>query len=135
MERLGPIGASEDVTYSFRLNFSWLGLRGSPSFAPPQTESLVKIFRATNRALRAFVLPVDAHMGGSAQIVSSTHRKLQGYDFYREILGSPKFVLAPMVDQSELVGVLKPSVNVPGVLIRHAHSRRGGRYPGDMVHK
>ncbi len=74
-------------------------------------------------------------MGGSAQIVSSTHRKLQGYDFYREILGSPKFVLAPMVDQSELVRVLNPSVNVPGVLIGDARSRHGGRYPGDMVYK
>lgn len=30
-------------------------------------------------------------------------RKLSGGDLYRDVLGSPKFVVAPMVDQSELV--------------------------------
>ena len=89
------------------------------------------IFRATNRALRAFVLPCVLPMEGSTQNVPSTRPKLQGYDFYREVLGSPKYVVAPMVDQSELVCGL----SLECFLVLIGDSRHGGHCLDDMVHK
>jgi hypothetical protein len=42
-----------------------------------------------------------------AQALGSTKPKLAGRAFY-ESIGSPKYILAPMVDQSEFVGVSSP---------------------------
>ena len=61
--------------------------------------------RASRQVIRS-VTNMSVTSNGDASTISqqpAKRQKLGGYDFYRSI-GSPKWVIAPMVDQSELVG-------------------------------
>jgi hypothetical protein len=65
--------------------------------------------------------------------VDAQREKLGGYQFYRDVLGSPIHVVAPMVDQSELVSqdiAASSEICIDACIRRH-----GGNSLGAMGHR
>jgi hypothetical protein len=82
--------------------------------ALPNLTILRRLLGATKRLFSLDTLPSNPTPSSSPVAMTLSelppppvpkHAKLGGYDFYRSI-GSPKWVIAPMVDQSELVSAI-----------------------------
>jgi hypothetical protein len=71
---------------------------------PSSIESAILSIRVLQRVSGRLSISSRPLMSSSETLTTSM--KMGGYQFYRDVLGSPRHVVAPMVDQSELVRLI-----------------------------
>jgi hypothetical protein len=108
--RISAVRTTPTTLASFcRKSGLWAGTRHT------YLRTIRSIMTISNDGGSAQVADVGTTTNGVSKPVDEQPKKLHGRAFY-ESIGSPKFVLAPMVDQSEFVCLTPATLHTPSII-------------------